>query len=279
MSSSPGVEYETITVQDEGAVLLAELLAPPMNLLGPELVRDLVSLIQRTEADETAKVLVFKSGDPDYFISHVDVTRIKEYRAEAAKLTGEASIALLFRYLSASRFVTIAQIEGRVRAAGSEFALACDMRFAARESAIFGQFEPAFGQVPGGGAAQHLTRLMGRARALEVMLSAEDYDADLAERYGWINRALPADELGEFVRALAHRIAGFPVSGQVAVKDRVNAIALAPVDDFRRDSDLFAELVVTPAAQSRIGAALKRGFQTRPAELDLAVLLGELPND
>jgi len=279
MSSSPGVEYETITVQDEGAVLFAELLAPPMNLLGPALVRDLVSLIQRTEADETAQVLVFKSGDPDYFISHVDVTRIKEYRAEAAKLTGEASIALLFRYLSASRFVTIAQIEGRVRAAGSEFALACDMRFAARESAIFGQFEPAFGQVPGGGAAQHLTRLMGRARALEVMLSAEDYGADLAERYGWINRALPADELGEFVRALAHRIAGFPVSGQLAVKDRVNAIALAPVDDFRRDSDLFAELVVTPAAQSRIGAALKRGFQTRPAELDLARLLGELPDD
>jgi enoyl-CoA hydratase/carnithine racemase len=279
MSSSPGVEYETITVQDEGAVLFAELLAPPMNLLGPALVRDLVSLIQRTEADETAQVLVFKSGDPDYFISHVDVTRIKEYRAEAAKLTGEASIALLFRYLSASRFVTIAQIEGRVRAAGSEFALACDMRFAARESAIFGQFEPAFGQVPGGGAAQHLTRLMGRARALEVMLSAEDYGADLAERYGWINRALPADELGEFVRALAHRIAGFPVSGQLAVKDRVNAIALAPVDDFRRDSDLFAELVVTPTAQSRIGAALKRGFQTRPAELDLARLLGELPDD
>jgi enoyl-CoA hydratase/carnithine racemase len=166
-----------------------------------------------------------------------------------------------------------------VRAAGSEFALACDMRFAARESAIFGQFEPAFGQVPGGGAAQHLTRLMGRARALEVMLSAEDYDADLAERYGWINRALPADELDEFVRALAHRIAGFPVSGQLAVKDRVNAIALAPVDDFRRDSDLFAELVVTPEAQSMIGAALKRGFQTPSAELDLAGLLGDLPHD
>ncbi|HET7050428.1 MAG TPA: enoyl-CoA hydratase/isomerase family protein [Solirubrobacteraceae bacterium] len=278
MSSSPGVEYDTITVHDEGAVLFAELLAPPMNLLGPELVRDLVSLIQRTEVDETAKVLVFKSGDPDYFISHVDIARIKEYRAEAAKLTGEASIALLFRYMSASRFVTIAQIEGRVRAAGSEFALACDMRFAARESAIFGQFEPAFGQVPGGGGAQHLTRLMGRGRALEVMLSADDYDADLAERYGWINRALPADELDEFVSALAHRIARFPVPGQVAVKDRVNAIALAPIDDFRRDSDLFAELVSTPAAQGRIGGALKRGFQTRVAELDLARLLGDLPD-
>ena len=137
--------------------------------------------------------------------------------------------------------MTIAQIEGRVRGAGSEFVLACDMRFAARESAIFGQFEPAFGLLPGGGAAQHLTRLMGRARALEVMLSAEDYDAELAERYGWINRALPADELGDFVSSLAHRIAGFPAAGHAVVKDRVNAIALAPVEDFRRDSDLFGE--------------------------------------
>src|SRR5215813_7635637 len=240
--------FETLKVSKEAAVLFVEIAAPPMNLMGPALVRDLVSLIQQAEADNGLKVLVFKSADPDYFIPHVDVTKITEYRAEAAKLTGEASIALLFRYLSASRLITIAQIEGRVRAAGSEFVLACDMRFAARESAIFGQFEPAFGQIPGGGAAQHLTRLMGRARALEVMLSADDYDADLAERYGWINRALPADELDGFVTSLAHRIAGFPAVGQVAVKDRVNAIALAPVEDFRRDSDLFAEEVVTPEA-------------------------------
>jgi enoyl-CoA hydratase/carnithine racemase len=178
--------FETLAVRAEGAVLFAAIEAPPMNLLGPELVRDMVSLIQGAEADDTVKVLVFKSADPDYFISHVDLTRISEYRAEASKLTGEPSIALLFRYLSASPLVSIAQIEGRVRAAGSEFVLACDMRFAARESAIFGQFEPALGVIPGGGAAQHLTRLMGRARALEVMLSAEDYDADLAERYGWI---------------------------------------------------------------------------------------------
>ena len=175
--------FETITVHEEGAVLFAEIAAPPMNLLGPELVRDLVSLIQQAEADDNIRVLVFKSADPDYFIPHVDVMRIKEYREEAAKLTGEASIALLFHHLSASRLVTIAQIEGRVRGAGSEFVLACDMRFAGRESAIFSQMEPAFGQLPGGGAAQHLARLMGRARALEVMLSADDYDADLAERY------------------------------------------------------------------------------------------------
>src|ERR1700729_3262043 len=129
---------ETLNVTQEDGVVFAEIAAPPMNLLGPELVRDLVMLIQRAEADTGVQVLVFKSADPDYFISHVDLTKVAEYRAEAAKLTGEASIALLFRYLSASRLVTIAQIEGRVRGAGSEFVLACDMRFAARESAIFG---------------------------------------------------------------------------------------------------------------------------------------------
>ena len=151
------------------------------------------------------------------------------------------------------------------------------MRFAARESAIFGQFEPAFGVIPGGGGAQHLTRLMGRARALEVMLSADDYDADLAERYGWINRALPAAALGDFVRSLAHRIARFPAAGQAVVKDRVNAIALAPVEDFRRDSDLFGEGVRSPEVQKRIGAAMKHGLQTRDAEMSLARVLGDLP--
>jgi enoyl-CoA hydratase/carnithine racemase len=268
--------FETLKVNREGAVLFAEISAPPMNLLGPELVRDLVVLIQQTEADDAIRVLVFKSADPDYFISHVDVTRIKEYRQEAAKLTGEPSIALLFRHLSASRLVTIAQIEGRVRAAGSEFVLACDMRFAARESAIFSQPEPALGVLPGGGASQYLARLMGRARALEVMLSAEDYDTDLAERYGWINRALPADELDHFVKSLANRITGFPAAGQLAVKDRVNAITLPPVEDFRRDSDLFGEGVRAPEAQGQIQAAMKRGFQTRDAEMALAQMLGDM---
>jgi enoyl-CoA hydratase/carnithine racemase len=267
------VTFQTLNVRAEGAVLFAEIAAPPMNLLGPELVRDLVHLIQQAEADDGCSVLVFTSADPDYFISHVDVNRIAEYRAEAAKLTGEASIALLFRYLSASRLVSIAQIEGRVRGAGSEFVLACDMRFAASESAIFGQFEAAFGVIPGGGATQHLTRLMGRGRALEVLLSAEDYDADLAERYGWINRALPSDALGAFVASLAHRIASLPGAGHVLVKERVNAIALAPVEDFRRDSDLFAQGVRTPEYQERFAAAHKRGFQTRDAEMALPRLL------
>jgi enoyl-CoA hydratase/carnithine racemase len=267
--------FETLIVCRDGAVLFAEIAAPPMNLLGPELVRDLVSLIQRAEADDTVEVIVFRSADPDYFISHVDLTRIKELRDETATL-GEVSVGLLFRRLSASRLVTIAQIEGRVRGVGSEFALACDMRFAARESALFGQFEPAFGAIPGAGAVQHLARLMGRARALEVMLSAEDYDADLAERYGWINRALPADALRDFVRSLAHRIASFPAAGHAAIKDRVNAIALAPSEDFTRDAEVFGMGLRNPEAQGLIQAAMKRGLQTRDAEMDLPRMLGGL---
>jgi enoyl-CoA hydratase/carnithine racemase len=236
--------FETLHVRAEGAVLFVDISAPPMDLLGPELVRDLVSLIQRADPDHATRVVVFKSADPDYFICHVDVTKVKEYREEAAKPTGEASIGLLFRHLSASRLVTIAQIEGRVRGAGSEFVLARDMRFAARESAIFSQPEPALGQSPGAGGVQHLARLMGR----------------------------------DFVRSLAHRIARFPPSGLVAVKDRVNALTLAPVEDLRRDSDLFGEGVRNPDAQRRFQATLKHGFQTRDAEIDLARLLGYLPD-
>ena len=270
--------FETLKVSNEGAVLFVEISAPPMNLEGPELVRDLVSLIQQAEADDTVQVLVFKSADPDYFISHVDVTRIKENRAAAAKLNGDESIGQLYRYLGASRLISIAQIEGRVRGVGSEFILACDMRFAARETAIFGQFEPSFGVIPGAGGAQHLTRLMGRGRALEVMLSAQDYNADLAERYGWINRALPAAELDDFVRSLALRIAAFPAMGHAVVKERVNAIALPTVEDIRRDSDLFLEGTRTDEFQKLTKAAMKRGFQTREAEMDLAQLVGEINN-
>ena len=248
-----------------------------MNLLGPELVRDLVTLIQRAEADNGVQVLVFKSADPEYFISHVDLTKVAEYRAEAAKLTGEASIALLFRYLSASRLVTIAQIEGRVRAAGSEFVLACDMRFAARESAIFGQFEPAFGQVPGG----------GRRPAPDAPDGSGAGPGGHAERRGLrrrARRALRLDQsraacrrsLGISSASLAHRIARFPAAGRATVKDRVNAIALAPVADFRRDSDLFAELVRAPEAQRLIASALNHGLQTREGELALGRSLGDL---
>src|SRR5262245_54634732 len=150
------------------------------------------------------------------------------------------------------------------------------MRFAARESAIFSQPEQAFGLVPGAGGLQHLARLMGRSRALEVMLSADDYDADLAERYGWINRALPAATIGGFVKSLAHRIARFPAASRAVLKDRIAAIGLAPADDFRCDSDLFVERARDPETQRRIQVAMVRGFQTHHGEMALTQLVGDL---
>jgi len=267
---------ETLRVRRDGAVLSADIWAPPMNLLGPELVRDLVSLLQHAEADASLRVLVFRSADPDYFIAHVDVERIAAYRQEAARLAGEPSIGLLFRHLSASRLVTIAQVAGRARGAGSEFALACDMRFAARESAIFAQPEQAFGLAPGAGGIQHLVRLMGRGRALEALLSADDFDADLAEHYGWINRAVPAAALDAFVTALAQRIAGLPAGARGLLKERVDAIALAPVSEFRRDSDLFLEASRDSDAKRAMQNATRRGFQTREGELELGHVIADL---
>lgn len=269
------IRLQTLRTRRQGGVLHVAIDAPYMNLIGPELVRDLVSLIEHAEQSD-CRVVVFTSADPDYFISHVDVTKVAEYRQEATRLVGEASIGMLFRRLSEAGFVSIAQIEGRVRGAGSEFILACDMRFAARETAIFSQMESAFGLVPGAGAIQHLTRLMGRGRALEIMLGAEDHSAELAERYGWINRALPQVELGPFVTALAERVATLPQEGARLIRQRVNEIALADADAFRKDSELFGSGVARPETQHIMKAAMAAGLQQRESEMRLGDMLGNL---
>jgi enoyl-CoA hydratase/carnithine racemase len=272
--------FESLNIRADAGVLFVQINSPPINLLGLVLVTDLVSLIEHLDKGDRYRVVVFSSADPEYFIPHVDVTKVAEYRHAAARLTGEPSLALLFRRLSETKAITIAQIAGRVRGGGSEFALACDMRFASRERAIFGQLEVALGVIPGGGAVQHLARLMGRARALEVIASADDYEAGLAERYGWINRALPDDELESYVTALAHRIARFPQAALLTLKQRVNAITLAPEADFRRDSELFGDgFREGGEAKGRTAMLIKRGLQTRSeTELSLGRVLGELDN-
>ena len=196
--------YRTLRVAPAGDGVLSVIIdAPPMNLIGPELVRDLVRLFGALESGRDVRVVVLESADPEYFVPHVDLTKVAEYTAEAAKAggPGDASLGMLWHKLSELPVVTIAKIRGRARGAGSELALACDMRFAARENAILGQIEVGVGAPPGAGGVQHLGRLLGRGRAMEAILGADDFDADRAERYGWINRALPDADLDAFVDA------------------------------------------------------------------------------
>jgi len=269
----------TIPTRTDGHVLFATFSAPPLNLIGPEVVRDLVTLIGEVNGDDGIHVVVFDSADPDFLFPHVDLTKVAEYTAEAGRGAGpgDASLGVLFRRISELSAITIVKIAGRARGAGSEFALACDMRFASLERGIFGQPEAGFGAPAGAGALQHLSRLVGRGRALEILLSAADYTAEDAERYGWINRALPDAELDTFVAELASRIASFPIAGLLATKDRVNSATLPDVAEVRADARLFQQLVVSEAVQSRAGALFARGFQTRgDVELNLGRAIGEL---
>jgi len=220
--------YRTLRVaRSDEAVLGVVIDAPPMNLIGPELVRDLVTLLSELESDQDTRVMVLESADPEYFVPHVDLTKVAEYTAEAAKAGGpeDASLGMLWHKLSELPVVTIAKA-CPARGAASELALACDMRFAAQENAILGQPEIGFGISPGAGGVQHLGRLLGRGRAMEAILGAADFDAEEAERYGWVNRALPDAELDGFVARLARRIASFPAGAVRSTKQVLNNLTL-----------------------------------------------------
>jgi enoyl-CoA hydratase/carnithine racemase len=280
-------EYRTLRVAPTGKGVLGVVMdAPPMNLIGPELVRDLVSLFGELESGRETRVVVLESADPDYFVPHVDLTKVAEYTAEAAKAGGpdDGSLGMLWHKLSELPVVTIAKIRGRARGAGSELALACDMRFAARENAILGQIEAGVGATPGAGGVQHLARLLGRGRAMEAILGADDFDAEIAERYGWINRALPDADLDAFVARLARRIASFPADAVLTAKRVLNELTMPGADAIRADARRFHQLVVSDTAHARTATLFAEGLQTRgPLELDLGDRLeapaakGDLP--
>ncbi len=270
--------YDCLRFKMDRGVLFATIDNPPINLFDLSLMREINRLGKEIEADDDVRVVVFDSANPDFFIAHADVDLILQLPTEAPP----KSDSLGFFHAMVDRFrtmpkVSIAKIEGRARGGGSEFVLSLDMRFGALGRAVLSQPEVALGIIPGGSGSQRLPRLMARSRALEVVLGCDDFSAELAERYGYINRALPPDEIGPFVERLAYRIASFPPEAIALAKASVGSAELPTVEGLLEEAHYFNQSVATDEARQRMKRFMERGGQTREAELDLDLLdrLGE----
>ena len=251
---------------------------PPINVMGPEMVRQFQAVMDVIEADEGVKVVVFDSAVDDYFLNHSDFTaKLEDLTGMPPGPTGLPPWPDFLVRLTRLPVVSIALIRGRATGNGSEITLACDMSFASREKAIISQWEVGVGMVAGGGPMARLPRLIGRNRALEVLLSSEDISAAQAEAYGYINRALPDADLDAFVEALATRIAKFDKWAIAQTKRLVNT-SLPPDVELGAGWDACIASLGRPAAQEGIKALIARGFH-KPGDVEnrLGYYLGEIP--
>jgi enoyl-CoA hydratase/carnithine racemase len=234
---------------------------PPLNLVDPELVLEFREIVAALEADEELKVVVFDSAVDGFFLNHSDfLAKLEDLTNIPQGPTGLEAWPDLFVRLTRAPFVSIALIRGRATGNGSELTLACDMSFVSREKAVLSQWEVGAGLVAGGGPMARLPRLMGRARALEVVLGSDDIGGDLAEAYGYVNRALPDAELDGFVDALATRIASFDKWAIANTKRLVNAACLPPDVEIAAGWDAFIASINRPAAQGKLKALFEQGF-------------------
>lgn len=269
--------YETLRVRRDGGVARVTIDHPPINLFDAALMVDLMKAGAALEADPDIRVVVLDSANPDFFIAHADVALIQTLPAEPPPKPTELGFfhALVDRFRTMPK-ATIGVLEGIARGGGSELLLSLDMRFGALGKAVLAQPEVALGIIPGGSGTQRLPRLMGRARALEVILGCADFPADLAERYGWLNRALPPDELRPFVEDLARRIASFPGEAIALAKEAVNAAERPTREGLLEEADCFNRAVATPAARERMARFLAIGGQTPEVERDPRGLLARI---
>jgi enoyl-CoA hydratase/carnithine racemase len=230
---------------------------PPINMFLPTTIVELGALMTDLESDPSVKVVVFQSGNPEFFIAHLDVSKAAE----------QPGILRLWRdfvvRLSSTPVVSIAKIRGRTRGIGNEFVLACDMRFASRQNALFGNPEVGVGLIPGGGALEWLPRLVGRSRALEIVLSGDDFDADIAERYGWVNRTLDDDRLDSFVDTLAGRLASFDREVLAAAKAQINRFGMPTATELQSSNDMIFSILAWPSAQARRAKVRDIGYGVR----------------
>jgi enoyl-CoA hydratase/carnithine racemase len=264
----PYDEYQALRIHVDGGIARATIDHPPINLLDLALIIELDRFGREVEADEAVRVVVLDSADPDFFVAHADVKLIQQLPPDddSRHTALSAFHAIVDRFRTMPK-ATIAVIEGIARGGGSELALSFDMRFAAIDRAVLAQPEVGVGIIPGGTGTQRLHRLVGRARALEIVLGCDDIDAETAERWGYVNRALPGAELRPFVDALATRIASFPAGAIARAKAAVDAALPDPIEGLLTEDQLFRTCLGDPAAHARMTAFLAAGGQTREVEL------------
>ncbi|GCD96110.1 enoyl-CoA hydratase/isomerase family protein [Embleya hyalina] len=271
--------YPTLRVSREDGIAHVTLDNPPVNVLNVALMADLRHLLTALKDDDSLRVIVFDSADPEFFIAHVDMSLVDTpdaFDKLAADLPAGVNVfQALGELLRRQPQVTIVKLAGVARGGGAEFVAAADMTFAAIGRAGIGQIEALMGIVPGGGGTQYLAGRVGRNRALEAVLGADLYDAETAERYGWVNRAVPADELDDVVDRLARNIAALPEGVIAAVKRAIVPEDLA--EGLLREHDAWADQFARPAAERLIRGGLAHGAQTRDGERDLEGLLRGLP--
>src|SRR5262250_2293876 len=241
---------------------------PPLNVFDPDSIPQLNEAITTLETDEHVKVVVFDSAIPGFFMTHYDfLAKIEDTTSLPPGPTGLQPLPDMLVRLSRAPVVSIASIRGRATGVGSELALACDMRFASREKAILSQFEVGAGIVPGGGPMARLPRLIGRGRALEVLLGADDIPADLAELYGYVNRSLPDADLDSFVESLAVRISSFDKRAISETKRFADVASLPPDYEIAPEWDVCFASIMRPAAQNRINGLLDQGLH-KPGDVE-----------
>ncbi len=266
-------DYNCLSVDRADDVATVTIDHAPINLLDLDLLLELDRLSRQLETDADVSVVVVQSADPEFFIAHADVTLIE--RMPSDDLDRPTELPLFHQMVERFRTmpkVTIGKIEGIARGGGSEFLLSLDMRFAAAGKAVLAQPEVALGILPGGSGTQRLPRLIGRSRALEVILGCEDFPAELAERYGYVNRALPADEIGAFVSNLATRIASFPAEAIALAKQAAAAAEPDPREGLLEEAWCFNRTLATEAARRRMRAFMEAGGQTREVERSITGL-------
>lgn len=267
---------EHISVTVDRGVARAVIDHPPINLWDRALVPDLVGLIAGFESDPETRVLVVSSADPEFFVAHADVGMILDMPTDSQGVPdAPAPINVLFDRLRTCPKVSIALVRGIARGGGSEVALACDLRFAT-PSARFGQPEVALGIIPGAGGTQRLTRLVGRARALEIVLGCGDVTGSEAAAMGYVNRVLPDDEIDDFVHVLAARIASMPAAAVAGAKQAVDVAVGDPTAGYVAEAAAFQSALADPVARELMARFLERGGQTREVERDLGALIDDL---